>query len=129
MTTAPAIVYVTPDKAMFFTIPKWRHLNSYSAEVLTLLGYTLHESHEVDDVSFEEDDYILQMNLRVYVSANKKSEVLVRYTVKPNDFSAIPQAIQERLGPLTELSVTSKTDYLTVIREIITKGYLIRTAR
>jgi len=80
-------------------------------------------------MAFDEDDYLLQMNLRVYSLASKKSEVLVRYTVKPNDFSAIPPAILEELSPLTELSVTSKTDNLAVIQEIITKGYLIRTAR
>lgn len=129
MIPEPAIVYVTPDKALFFTIPKRRNLNSYPTEVLALLGYSLQESGEVAEMAFDEDDYLLQMNLRVYSSAKQNSEVLVRHTVKPNDFSAIPPAILEELGPLTELSVTSKTDYLAVIQKIITKGYLLRTAR
>jgi len=126
MIPEPATVYVTPDKALFFTIPKRRHLNSYPTEVLALLGYSLQESGEVKEIHFDDDDYILQMKLRVYSSAKQNREVLVRHTVKPNDFSAIPPAILEELGPLTELSITSKTDYLAVIQEIMTKGYIIR---
>ncbi|UHG92527.1 hypothetical protein [Spirosoma oryzicola] len=79
-------------------------------------------------IEFDESEFLLQLNVRVYYSEKRKSHVKVEYTLKPNDLSAIPQNILTDLGKLTFQSTSSPERRKEVIQEILTKGYHITSA-
>ncbi|MDQ6481599.1 hypothetical protein [Dyadobacter sp. LHD-138] len=110
--------------SLYVTIPKRRDINSYSEELWAQWGtFTLLSENSPE--KFDESEFKINLNLRIYFSEKMNSRVLVTSTLKPNDFSAIPESQMIKFGPLKSITSHAATNDINVIQEILANGYRI----